>query len=332
MKLIERYVYDVTRRLPEATREEVKLELTANINDMLSENPTEEEIKDVLETLGHPRLLANSYRDEARFLISPEWMDEYWMVLKIVLIVLGVIGLVSGLVDSLINLEETGIFIGMMTVLGQSIGSTISSLLGGFAVVTLIFYSISHLNKTRVNNFEVKNLPELPKTESRTIKKASIIASLVMNVILGSFFIYLIVTDGLHVFWLNGSFEITTGNAIFTESVINGLLPLVIISVIAAVIKEIYFLFKNEWDLKAYAVYATSKVITTTIAIIFMTSNNLLNFELVEEIAGLSGMNANELYDILGYALIGLSALTGIGTAADLITTGIKKLKTPVIA
>lgn len=36
--LIERYVYDVTRRLPEKDRDEVSSELKSNIYDMLPEN------------------------------------------------------------------------------------------------------------------------------------------------------------------------------------------------------------------------------------------------------------------------------------------------------
>ena len=46
--LIERYVYDVARRLPEKDREDVKKELRANIYDMLPENANDEAIKKVL--------------------------------------------------------------------------------------------------------------------------------------------------------------------------------------------------------------------------------------------------------------------------------------------
>ena len=89
--MIKRYVYDVTRRLPENQREEVGKELQANINDMLPNDPTEEDIKKVLVELGEPRILASSYRQKPRYLISPEWMDDYFQTLKIVMIVFGVI-------------------------------------------------------------------------------------------------------------------------------------------------------------------------------------------------------------------------------------------------
>ena len=68
-------------------RAEVGKELRANIDDMLPENPTDAAIEAVLVKLGEPRALAGGYRGKPRFLIAPEWMDEYLQVLKTVLIV-----------------------------------------------------------------------------------------------------------------------------------------------------------------------------------------------------------------------------------------------------
>ena len=74
---IERYVYDVARRLPEKDREEVKKELRANIYDMLPENAGNEQVKKVLYELGSPASLAEKYRQKPRYLISPAYYDEY---------------------------------------------------------------------------------------------------------------------------------------------------------------------------------------------------------------------------------------------------------------
>jgi hypothetical protein len=70
-KMIERYIYAVTKRLPEAMKEEVKEELNGNIYDMLPENPTDEDIDKVLHELGHPRELARNYRCHDRYVVSP---------------------------------------------------------------------------------------------------------------------------------------------------------------------------------------------------------------------------------------------------------------------
>ena len=89
--LIERYIYDVVRRLPEDERGDVEKELRANIYDMLPDEPTDTEIEAVLLKLGYPGTLAESYRQKPRYLISPAMYDFYIRTLKLVLPLVGVL-------------------------------------------------------------------------------------------------------------------------------------------------------------------------------------------------------------------------------------------------
>jgi len=57
-QLIDRYIYDVVRRLAEKDRDEVSRELESNIYDMLPDDPSEEDIRKVLYDLGAPCGLA----------------------------------------------------------------------------------------------------------------------------------------------------------------------------------------------------------------------------------------------------------------------------------
>ena len=66
MNLIEIYIQEVTRRLPEKNREDIALELRSTIEDMLPDDYTEEDVKVVLEKLGNPVTLASGYRGSAR--------------------------------------------------------------------------------------------------------------------------------------------------------------------------------------------------------------------------------------------------------------------------
>lgn len=60
MNLIEVYIREVTRRLPEKNCEDIALELRSTIADMLPEHYGEEEVKNVLGKLGSPvKLVAN---------------------------------------------------------------------------------------------------------------------------------------------------------------------------------------------------------------------------------------------------------------------------------
>ena len=64
MNLIEIYIQEVTRRLPEKSREDIALELRSTIEDMLPDDYSEEDVKSVLEKLGNPAALASGYRDQ----------------------------------------------------------------------------------------------------------------------------------------------------------------------------------------------------------------------------------------------------------------------------
>lgn len=79
---MERYIYQVVRRLPKKQRGEVSMELRELISDMLEQ---EEAIEAVLEKLGDPAEFAAQYQDGANSLIGPEYFDTYTWLLKIVL-------------------------------------------------------------------------------------------------------------------------------------------------------------------------------------------------------------------------------------------------------
>jgi len=82
MNLIDLYIYEVTRRLPEKNREDIALELRSTIEDMLPEHYKEEEVKAVLTKLGNPAILANSYRDQPMYLIVSKEFAKHLLLKK----------------------------------------------------------------------------------------------------------------------------------------------------------------------------------------------------------------------------------------------------------
>ena len=70
MSLIDMYVHEVAKRLPEQNREDITLELRSTIEDMLPDDYNEEDVKSVLEKLGSPVSLANGYLDRPMHLIE----------------------------------------------------------------------------------------------------------------------------------------------------------------------------------------------------------------------------------------------------------------------
>lgn len=102
-KLIDKYVYDVVRRLPEQEREDVSNELNANIYDMLSDPGDEKEVEAILTGLGAPSLLAEKYRQNPRYLISPAVYGDYIRVLKWIIPFIGILVMVIAMVFSVIS-------------------------------------------------------------------------------------------------------------------------------------------------------------------------------------------------------------------------------------
>lgn len=155
--LIERYVYDVIRRLPEKDRDDVSKELKSNIYDMLPENPDEDIIKSVLYTLDSPVLLAEKYRQNPRYLISPTVYDDYMRTLKWILPLIGVVVLVIGMIIGGIQAIKDGmvaadIFIQNVLSKGISLGlsATFQALVwttAGFAIAERVGVKTGNLKE-----------------------------------------------------------------------------------------------------------------------------------------------------------------------------------------
>lgn len=88
--LLERYLFEVIKRLPEKQKDDIKKELETLIEDMLLERCMEKEAEaedmwEVLQELGDPALLAAEYRGTKNHLIGGEYYDKYIYILKIAL-------------------------------------------------------------------------------------------------------------------------------------------------------------------------------------------------------------------------------------------------------
>src|SRR5690242_9783889 len=107
-ELVKRYIYAVTRKLPEAQRADIAKELGGLIEDMLEDHTqgrpaTEKDVEAVLLKLGSPDELANKYRGGKGYLIGPEIYSTYIMVLKIVLGAVGIAMFVVFLIQTVMT-------------------------------------------------------------------------------------------------------------------------------------------------------------------------------------------------------------------------------------
>lgn len=203
-ELMERYIYEVVSKLPKNQREEITLELRELIGDMAEEKTMDE----ALSELGDPRVFARKYKGDHRYLIGPEYYDNYITILKIVLPILAGLSVAAGVVQMIIGSGNgidtsngvgdavTGIVNTTTDIFGITTGSILESLIGAFGVITFIF-AVMERNNVKMNTAKKKgttgwtpgSLQPIPSHKA-VIKKADCIVSMAFNLIFGVLLVF----------------------------------------------------------------------------------------------------------------------------------------------
>lgn len=133
--LMERYIYQVVRRLPKEQRHEVSLELQELISDMLENGDSMEA---VLTELGSPAEFAKRYQDSSHCLIGPEYYDNYIWFLKIVLTCAAIAVIVVSIIEGI----SGGYGLTDENIVQAVIISAIHGLVNGFANLVIACISV----------------------------------------------------------------------------------------------------------------------------------------------------------------------------------------------
>ncbi len=133
--MIERYIYEVTKRVPQDMREEIALELQSLIEDMRGEE--ESTVEEVLQKLGSPAEFAKKYKDGPDYLIGPEYYEHYVWVLKLALIGIGISAVVSATMEGITGSETWADF--FIKFFGELFYTAISGAYSVIGIVTIIF-------------------------------------------------------------------------------------------------------------------------------------------------------------------------------------------------
>lgn len=250
-ELMERYIYEVTRRLPGDQREETAMELRELIGDMTEDSSMDE----VLRKLGDPVLFARKYRNENRYLIGPEYYDNYEWVMKIV----GIAVIMSGIVSAIVQTVLTSTWgTGMIEDL---IGDLVISCVGAFGLVTLIFavlerqhvkvdlknerkWSVGELEKEPVMG-RIKWTPDQlsPVPDKRgLISRSESVVSVVFAVILGGLLIFAPFLLGAYVFEED---EFVKTIPLFNLNRWNIILPVLLLGLLLGFIDDLIRLVKG---------------------------------------------------------------------------------------
>ena len=181
-KMVDRYVYAVTKRLPVAQRDDVSLELHGLIDEMIDQSKNSEPVDSVLLELGDPAKLADRYRGVERHLIGPGYFDLYILIVKIVGFAVSLGIMISLAIGYAFNSTES-----LGSVISNVLATLFAAYAQAFAWITLAF-AIVEWNQRRLGKaarlelWSLDDLPDIPK-KSTIIPRSEPIAALVFLVI-----------------------------------------------------------------------------------------------------------------------------------------------------
>lgn len=289
---IERYVYDVTHRLPEKDREEVSKELKSNLYDMLSDHADENEIKAVLYELGSPASLAEKYRQKPRYLISPFIYDDYVRALKWILPLVGVVVLAVGMIWGAVDAIQYSV-IDWPDVIKRSISKGIS--LGIAAVFhalvwTTIGFAIAERTRVQAdkNNgqeWKIEDLPAIPPDDKGKIPLSDSIPELVLTLVFSVAGILL--CTGLLPF----VFIIQTGDtqvrSLFSPEFLAGSIPAIVVMALFGICQCISKIKDRQWTPFVCGTVIASNLIDMGIMVYLINRPDLFSAEFTAFVQGI---------------------------------------------
>ena len=174
--LIDSYVADIGRRLPRKTRADIEAEIRSILQDMLDERsqktskPVDDEMTfEVLKAYGDPEKVAATYLGD-RYLIGPSLYPIFWLVLRIVLVVTGVLAAIGlGIALSQTVTNPQGAIEAILLAVGKFATSTMT-ILGN---IVLIFAILEWSLFRSGGKVEVKGLPVKKEWDPHLLTKVS---------------------------------------------------------------------------------------------------------------------------------------------------------------
>ncbi|MGI5971385.1 MAG: HAAS signaling domain-containing protein [Oscillospiraceae bacterium] len=324
--LIERYIYAVAKRLPEDIREDVKRELRSNFEDMLSDNPGEEEIKNLLQEMGSPSKLALKYHPNPRYLISPEIFDDYMTVLKIVAITLA--ALTAGLAVFKVVFGISG-NIGVPEMAAKIIVSFLSSAFSGvvqaFFFVTIVFFCVEYFGKSRgPGPWNPKDLPEVPTNSKTIIKRGDTIANAVFSILFTALFLIGTLRRPQFFAWYEAGLPTAP---LFSEEVVRQFLPFYLLIIALTLFMMVYKLIKGRWTIGVAAAQSLFSIINIIIGISFITRPDVITGEFIARFAGKLKIAGDTVSDYIHTGFTVIIVLMILGMIVEIVSAFVNAMK-----
>lgn len=284
MNLVDIYIQEVTRRLPEKNRKDIALELQSTIEDMLPENYTEVEVKDVLEKLGSPVMLASGYLERPMHLIGPRYFDIYVTLLKLILPLAATIALIVTISERIFSANaEEAVINTILSIVGYGIWGILGTVMQTFFWITLVFAILERMDTvndqlpltTSLKKWTPDDLKSIPyiKKEKR-ITKAEIFGSLLWIGIFAAVYFNAVRLLGVYE-KIDGKLQMIIPS--FNQDVLQSYWLIVVIVIAVEVALVCLKFVVGQWTMRVAYMNLVRNVVSTLVFIIIFSNTSLLN-------------------------------------------------------
>lgn len=301
MKTIDRYVNAVAERLPEKNREDIKKELYANIEDMLPENPSEDDIRKALEKLGDPVKLANEYNGTKRYLIGPDIYDQYISVLKLVTGIVAIVLVVVAIFGAAVNPPISEGLPEMLTdILSKTISAVFEGVFQGFLWVTIVFVIIERtgVNEGKIpfikKKWSIDDLPEISAANGRKISRVETIFGMFFTML---FLIIIYFQPEIIGIYSTSNNGLTLVEPLLVAERLQFYLPLVLITAFISISIQIWKFISMKWSLPLAIANTVSNLAVCILFIVMIGDASLFNGNFIPGFADLTKFPLSKLND-----------------------------------
>ncbi|PKG22971.1 hypothetical protein [Niallia nealsonii] len=302
MDLIEIYIEEVIRRLPEKNREDIGMELRSTIKDMLPDDYTEDDMKLALEKLGNPATLASRYRDQPMHLIGPRYFDLYLSLLKMILPIAAVISLLSMITEHIIGFNgEEAVMNLVLDMIGIGIWRVLETSLQVFFWLTIAFAILERIDKVKdtkplTTSFQLwtpddlKNISYIPK--KKAITKCEVFGSLLWTAIWATLYFY---ANHLLGVYQGGGNRLEFITSAMNQDILLKYWPIVVVIIGAEITFALYQLIKGQWTKNMAIINSIIEILATVVFIVVFSHPDLLNKEFILYMTDLFSITALQL-------------------------------------
>lgn len=286
MKLIERYLYAVKKCLPEDLREDVGKELRANIEDMLHDDYTDEDVYQVLMTLGSPSKLADEYNSKKRYLIGPGLYDKYILMLKRVISIFISVTLGITLLDWI--LESPSYWYQGENIIKLIVDLIVAVITGAAQGAFWVTFSFIILERTGVEDGYIDlfnkrewtpdDLPELPDNSTK-ISRGENLFTLIMTILVTALLYFSPQLIALYLTIENGSINVIP---LFNIERLQIYIPIILVFALVQLGLVIWKFIAERCNITMAILNAAYSVAICILMIFMLNDKSLFNADLIQ--------------------------------------------------